>query len=135
MAFQRECSGRAPGSVTVRLGEETLVVTLDGALSPAEKAMAQTPEGSARVHEFYRQLFHTSAARLHEQIGRKILGVAGQGNRPFKMEPVKGRIVEVFPSGALVQVFRLAQPVAIEAWSTPKSRIRLPASWLLQRAK
>ena len=27
------------------LGEETLVITLHGALSPAEKAIAQTPRG------------------------------------------------------------------------------------------
>jgi hypothetical protein len=34
---------------------------LYGALSPAEQAMAQNPEGAAKVREFHRQLFHNAA--------------------------------------------------------------------------
>ena len=48
-------------SVTVVLSEDTLVITLHGALSPAEKALAQSPAGAAQVQEFHRQLFANSA--------------------------------------------------------------------------
>src|ERR1700735_3503618 len=41
-----------PKSVSVVLSGETLVVTLHGALSPAEQAMAQSPEGAAKEQEF-----------------------------------------------------------------------------------
>ena len=44
-AFEQLRTGHGPKSVTVVLSEETLVVTLHGALSPAEKALAQTPAG------------------------------------------------------------------------------------------
>ena len=39
-AFQERRTGHPPQSVTVILSEDTLVVTLHEALSPAEKAMA-----------------------------------------------------------------------------------------------
>jgi uncharacterized protein YbcI len=46
--------------VTVVLSDDTLVVTLHEALSPAEKALACTPEGAVQVQEFHRQLFKSS---------------------------------------------------------------------------
>src|SRR5580698_5017886 len=60
-AFEQLRTGHGPKSVTVVLSEETLVVTLHGALSPAEKALAQTPAGAAQVQDFHRQLFNDSA--------------------------------------------------------------------------
>src|SRR5688500_12545890 len=51
-AFEERLTGRQPTSVTVVLIEETLVITMHGALSPAEKALALTPEGAAYVQEF-----------------------------------------------------------------------------------
>ena len=50
-------TGHVPKSVTVVLSESTLVITLHGALSPAEKALAKSPAGAAQVQEFHRQLF------------------------------------------------------------------------------
>ena len=120
IAFQRECTGIAPESVTVLLGEKTLVVTLHQALSPGEKEMARTAEGAARVHEFHRQLFQNSSAALHEELQR-ILGVEVREST-VELEPVTGRFIEVFRSGDLVQVFRLSQPVATQAWSSPKRK-------------
>jgi uncharacterized protein YbcI len=61
MAFQQQRVGRAPKSVTVVLGADTLVITMHGALSPAEQAVAKTPEGAARVQEFHRRLFANSS--------------------------------------------------------------------------
>jgi uncharacterized protein YbcI len=48
-AFQQQRTGYAPKAVTLVLSEDTLVVTLHEALSPAEKALARTPEGAAQV--------------------------------------------------------------------------------------
>ena len=73
-AFEQQRTGHAPKSVTVVLGEETLVITLHGALSPAERAMAQTPEGASQVQEFHRQLFNDSADWLRNEI-KRITGV------------------------------------------------------------
>ena len=56
-AFAQQQTGRVPESVAVVLSEDTLVITLHGALSPAEKALAQSPAGAAEVQEFHRQLF------------------------------------------------------------------------------
>jgi uncharacterized protein YbcI len=47
--FQQQSTGHAPKSVTAVLNEDTLVVTLHGALTPAEKAVAQSPAGAAQV--------------------------------------------------------------------------------------
>jgi uncharacterized protein YbcI len=38
-AFEQQRTGRGPESVTVVLSEETLVITLHGALTPAKQAL------------------------------------------------------------------------------------------------
>lgn len=116
IAFQRNYTGVMPISVTVILGEETLLVRLHDALSPAEKLLARTPEGAAFVREYHRQLFQTSAAALHNELQR-ILGVEVREST-IEMEPATGRLVEVAPSGDLIQVFRLSQGVATQSWSS-----------------
>ena len=118
IAFQREATGISPESCTVLMGEQTLVVTLQDALSLAEKQMARTPEGAARVNEFHRRLFQASGGALHQELQR-ILGVE-ISESSVEMEPGAGSFVEVFPSGALVQVFILARSVSPGMWSTPK---------------
>src|SRR5882762_7420869 len=50
--FQQERVGRAPKSVTVVLSADTLVITMRGALSRAEQAVAKSPEGAAVVQAF-----------------------------------------------------------------------------------
>src|SRR5512140_3534799 len=74
-ALQQQRTGHSPQAVTVVLSEDTLVVTLHGALSAAEKDLAQTPAGAARVQEFHRQLFASSNALLRDEI-KRITGVA-----------------------------------------------------------
>ena len=54
-SFQEQRTGYPPKAVTSVLSEDTLVVTLHEALSPAEKALARTPEGAFQVQEFHRQ--------------------------------------------------------------------------------
>jgi uncharacterized protein YbcI len=46
-AFQQQRTGHAPRSVIAVLSEDTVVVTLHEALTPAEKALARTAAGAA----------------------------------------------------------------------------------------
>src|SRR5438876_6381750 len=53
-AFEQRRTGHSPKSVSVVLNADTLVITLYGALSPAETTLARTPAGAARMQEFHR---------------------------------------------------------------------------------
>lgn len=103
--FQKQSTGRVPTAVSVVLSDETLVVTLHGALSPAEKALASKPEGAAQVQEFHRQLFANSSTLLQAEItritGRKVREAA------VEVESVTGAVVHAFTTGIMVQVFLL----------------------------
>ena len=52
--FQEKRTGYPPKAVTVVLSDDTLVVTLHEALSPAEKALSRTPEGAVQLQEYHR---------------------------------------------------------------------------------
>ena len=105
--FQKQQTGHAPESVTVVMGPETLVITLHGALSPAEKVMAQTPAGAALVQEYHRQLFAGSSEALRREITR-ITGLEVQ-EAAAEVEPATGVVVHAFTTGTMVQVFQLAR--------------------------
>lgn len=113
--FQERRTGYPPKAVTVVLSDDTLVVTLHEALSPAEKALASTPEGAAQVQEFHRQLFKSSVDLLQEEI-KHITGVA-VGEAAAEVETMTGAVVHAFTSGTMVQVFRLADRISAEAWN------------------
>ena len=113
--FQEKRTGYPPKAVTVVLSDDTLVVTLHEALSPAEKALASTPEGAAQVQEFHRQLFKSSVDLLREEI-KRITGVA-VGEAAAEVETTTGAVVHAFTSGTMVQVFRLAGRISAEAWN------------------
>jgi uncharacterized protein YbcI len=51
VAHQRERTGREPASVTVVLSDETLVITLHNALTPAERALALDASGAAQYKD------------------------------------------------------------------------------------
>src|SRR5688572_3861372 len=68
--IQEQRTGHLPTSVTIVLGENTLVVTLHDALTHAEKAVATTPAGAAKVQEFHRQLFADSTDEMRQEIKR-----------------------------------------------------------------
>lgn len=114
-AFEERRTGIEPKAVTVVLSEETLVITLHGALSPAEKALAKTPEGAAQVQEFHRQLFASSSESLRQEI-KRITGVEVR-EASAEVEPASGTVVQVFTTGAMVQVFLLAHAIPAETWS------------------
>jgi uncharacterized protein YbcI len=115
VAFQQQRTGRVPKAVTVVLSEDTLVIKLLDALSPAEKALAENPEGAAQVQEFHRQLFTSSCDPLRQEI-KRITGVAVR-EAAAEVEMTTGTVVHAFTSGTMVQVFQLAQPMSEETWS------------------
>ncbi len=117
--FERQTTGRAPKSVTVVLSDDTLVITLHGALSPAEKILAGTPEGIAQVQEFHQQLFASASATLRQEI-KRITGVEVR-EAAAEVETATGTVVKVFTSGTVVQVFLLARSVPTDTWSGSKS--------------
>jgi uncharacterized protein YbcI len=115
IAFQQQTTGHAPKAVTVVLSQDTLVITLHEALSQAEKDLAKSPAGAARVQEFHRQLFANSCQTLREDIQR-ITGVEVR-EAVAEIEPTTGTVVQAFTSSAMVQVFRLAHGVPGDNWS------------------
>jgi uncharacterized protein YbcI len=114
--FQHKRTGHEPTAVTVVLSGETLVITLHGALSPAEKALANSPAGAAQVQEFHRQLFTNSAESLRQEI-KRITGVEVR-EATAEVETITGTVVQVFTSGTMVQVFQLAHAVSAGAWNS-----------------
>jgi uncharacterized protein YbcI len=115
IAFQEKRTGHVPTSATVVLGADTLVITLHGAFSPAEQALAKSPEGAAQVQKFHRQLFANSCEPLRQEI-KRITGVDVR-EATAEVEPTTSTIVQVFTTGTMVQVFQLAQNVPMDNWS------------------
>jgi uncharacterized protein YbcI len=113
--FQEQRTGFPPRAVTVVLSDDTLVVTLHEALSPAEKALAATPEGALQVQEYHRELFQNSVGLLRDEI-KRITGVA-VGEAAAEVETTTGAVVHAFTSGTMVQVFRLAGRISSDAWN------------------
>ena len=114
-AFEQRRTGHAPHSVTVVLGGDTLVITLHGTLTPAERALAVSAEGAARVQDFHRQLFASSSQELREEI-KRITGVEVRESAA-EFEPATGTVVQVFTTGTLVEVFLMARSIPAESWS------------------
>jgi uncharacterized protein YbcI len=117
-ALQEQRTGHVPTAVSVVLSEDTLVVTLHDALTPAEKALAKSPVGAAQVQEFHRELFANSMDEMRTEItritGRKVREAAAE------IETATGTVVHAFTTGAMVQVFLLipnghSAPAAEEA--------------------
>jgi uncharacterized protein YbcI len=113
--FEEQRTGLVPKSVTVVQSDATLVITLHGALSPAEQALAQSPAGAAQMQEFHRQLFASTADTLRQEIQR-ITGVEVR-EAAAEIEPRTGTIVAVFTTGTVVQVFLLARGIPADEWN------------------
>jgi uncharacterized protein YbcI len=113
--YEFERTGRMPKSVTAVLGQDTVVITLHEALSPAERALAQSPSGAAQVQELHRRLFDNSSDSLRKEI-KRITGVE-VSEASIEVEPTTGTVVKAFASGTVVQVFLLAHGTPTESWS------------------
>lgn len=120
--FQQQTTGHAPTSVTVVLSDGTLVITLHDALSPAEKVLANRPDGAVQVQEFHRQLFANSSASLWQKIntitGRVVREAA------VEVEPTTGAVVHAFTTGTMVQVFLLTEDTCQLVESPNKTGLR-----------
>jgi uncharacterized protein YbcI len=112
---QRRTGNHVPKSVTVVLSEGTLVITLHEALSPAERALAKSPAGAAKMQEFHRQLFASSSDSLRQEI-KRITGLDVR-EATAEVETSTGAVVQAFTTGAVVQVFLLAGSVPTDTWS------------------
>ena len=117
--FEQQRTGNTPKSVTVVLSDTTLVITLHGALSEAERAMARSPEGAAQIQDFHRQLFANASESLRQEI-KRITGVEVR-EATAEVEPTTGTVVGVFTTGTTVQVYQLAHSVPADKWSGSKS--------------
>jgi uncharacterized protein YbcI len=108
-SLQEQRTGRAPKAVTVVLSEDTLVVTLHDALTPAERALSRTPAGATQVQEFHRQLFSNSSELMRQEIkritGRDVLEATAE------IETTTGAVIHAFTTGAMVQMFLLTPQV------------------------
>jgi len=113
--FEKRRTGHSPKSVSVVLSDETVVVTLHGALSPAETALSKSPVGAAQLQEFHRQLFMSSAEELRQEI-KRITGVEVR-EATAEVEPTTGSVVHAFTTGTVVQVFLLAGGVPPGTWN------------------
>jgi uncharacterized protein YbcI len=109
IAGERRRTGHAPQAVNVVLGGDTLVITLHGVLSPAERVLAKSPAGAAEVQEFHRQLFNNASEELRQDVER-ITGV-GVREAASEVETTTGTVVKVFTTDTMVQVFLLAKHV------------------------
>ena len=112
-AFQKQSTGHTPSTVTAVLSDDTLVITLRDALSPAEKQLSEKPLGAAQVQEFHRQLFSTSSDSLKQEIqritGREVREAAAE------VETNTGSVVHAFATGTVVQVFLLQKSKSSES--------------------
>jgi uncharacterized protein YbcI len=117
--FEKQRTGHAPQSLTVVLSGDTLVITVRGALSPAETALARSPEGAAQVQQFHRLLFASACAPLRDEI-KRITGVEVR-EASEEVDNATGAVMQVFTSGTTVQVFLLAAPVPSDSWRAENS--------------
>ena len=113
-AFEQRRTGHVPKSVTVVLSDRTLVITLYEALSPAERALANSPAGAAQMQEFHRQLFANSSDALRQEI-KRITGVEVR-EAAVEVAGTTDTVVKAFTSGTVVQVFLLAGSVPAQTW-------------------
>jgi uncharacterized protein YbcI len=105
LTMQSERTGHSPKAVTVVASDDTVVLTLYEALTPAEKILARTETGAAKVEQYHRALFAVSCDELRREIqrltGRRVREAA------VVVEPATGAIVHAFTSGTVVQIFQL----------------------------
>lgn len=105
LSMQASRTGHAPTAVTVVASDETVVVTMHEALTPAEKILARSERGASQVEDYHRALFAVSCEEMRKEIqrltGRKVRESA------VVVEPATGAIVHAFTSGTIVQIFQL----------------------------
>jgi uncharacterized protein YbcI len=112
--FEQQRTGLVPQSVAVVQSDGALVITLHGALSEAEKAVAKAPGGAAQLQAYHRELFASASQALRDEI-KRITGVEVR-EAAAEIEPGTGAVVAVFTTGTVVQVYLLARSIPAEVW-------------------
>jgi len=110
-AFEHIRTGLMPKSVAVVLTADTLVITLRGVLTHAERIVANSETGAAWVREYHQRLFANLSGSLLEEI-KRITGVGAS-----ESGKIGGMVVPMFEAGAVVQVFVLAAAIPLNVWS------------------
>ena len=89
---------------------------------PAERTMAKTEAGAAKVQEFHSQLFSSSLDPFARQV-KEILG-ADLLDAKAVADPGTGTVMQVFTkgNGTMVQMFLLNGKVDAGAWSGAADR-------------
>jgi uncharacterized protein YbcI len=113
-AFHCERTGHEPKVAIAALSDDTIVITLHDALTPAMEALARSPAGVPRVQAYYRQLFVDSADSLRQEI-KRITGVVVR-EAVAEVDATTGVMVHAFTSGNMVEVFLLTGGLSEEAW-------------------
>ena len=111
ISFEEQRLGRKPTSVMVAVGGDTLVITMHGVLSPAERVLAASPAGATQLQEFHQQLLQLFSDPLRREI-KRITGLE-------LCEVAKERVtaaVHVLSVGTVVQVFLLAGRLPADSW-------------------
>lgn len=111
LSLQTERSGHSPKAVTVVASDETVVVTLHEALTPAEKLLVRSAAGATQVESYHRALFAVSCEQLRAEIQRLTGRTVKES--AVVVEPATGAIVHAFTSGTIVQIFQLEPPAPI----------------------
>ncbi len=115
-AFEQIRTGHVPKSVTVVLSEDTLVVTLRGVLTRAERVLANTQEGAGWVREYHRRLLMSSSSSLLDEI-KRITGL------PARESTIEGATVPMFEIGAVVHIFILGTAIPLSVWSGVPTKV------------
>ena len=115
VAFQQQATGHGCRFATVAQTEDTLVITLHGALSKAELTLARNPAGDAQVREFHQQLFLTSCEPLRQEIN-KLIGVPVR-EAAVEVETKSGTLIQVFSTGAVGAALQCVDTLAAETWN------------------
>ncbi len=108
-------TGLAPSSVTTVLSEGVLVITLLGALTPAEQSLAANPAGAEKIQEFHRQLFLISSDDMRHEI-TEITGVQIQ-EAGAELGTDHGTMIHPLSDATMVQSFQLAGPLDTESFN------------------
>jgi len=113
--FERRRTGNSPKSVTVVLGEHTVVITCTVPCRRPRELWRKSPQVPLKCRSFTANCSTTPPIRC----GRRSDEVTGADVREaaVEVEPTTGSVVKAFASGTVVEVFLLADSVTAGTWS------------------
>jgi|SRR5579871_503548 len=118
--FEKRRTNHGRKWVAVFLNEDTIVIVLYGALTVAEKALAQSPAGAVQIQEFHRQLF----AKVPDAFHRRIKSITGMEvrNTTADIDLTTGGVRQILTTDTVGEKFLLALDEPPVHRDTPPSR-------------